>query len=1242
MRWALVVVISLLTPVSCSQQPTLSELLYQAQQAERTEPKTAIKLYQQALELAPNSVVLMLKIAKLMLQWEPESEREAAQFLCKAWKLLLDEPITTAALRREIFQMLFHPLPTNPDRNPFLSLSLEERKEFITTLRENDPALTKAQIATAYLLAKEFEKGIDLFRQAVIEEYWGVVRFLPKMGLTEEHLKQIRSKWREEALKTNNPKLWLAVIELDLNLKSPSFYDDFKIALEVVKGNNDLMKDLAGMMLRAGFREGYWEVYALIKPSYEPKSIWDFLAGFDHALATQNLTMAKAWLEAFVASAGTSHIGDFLAPHRIQKMLQNGWRDWLAELLTPERFSIHILSWILKEEELSEERFNFWVKRFLRPDDENRWSALKTALKSLYSELKLKHEDEKAARIAEWSSSLFSEDTNFLGWLAENLKTQGHLTRAYEAYRLVFTKVASVDLVAQKADFKILWRDLDEPEERITNWSAKVIHSLFELATKLKLLSELREWLWSERQKFALPFYVLLAKQWWREKDYNEAIRWLEEALRIAKEQNWTDDAYLQALYNSSSMWMEQTKLRIQFARTEGLFYPETYVLRIRCLLALGRKDNASQVANEAKNLYPIYPFHAEIPEWKDLIGTEPSETIGSENHFQESAVDLPVKDLLTLAWTLIRTDHCDIASKLASKAFPDKPHLEQGLLLAIDLFRRRVDGSLPFWEWLQALRGDYAWNFIIRIASTVKSIGDPSLANAFVLTVLLCTDESLYAKATRKMISRLWEQGRNWQALKPEDKTALEAMIAKRLNPFALRDLLESTHDDSFRNWLSHLHIQFACRSATLLLSLMEQYALLIPKEHWQAWLNALSVIHWDCANDDLIGFRVRRILVDLNRRKLSEEACSLLEIALQKLSPEQKLELSDWIAYLGVKVPDPKNGGWAGGLLKVKVVKSLQRRDEAINACLTALKLTPSVREKLEVLDILAELDPSAAFNEVSTLVVALKSKGKQEDGIRRIGPVLLKVAKQDKGLAEKVVPLVVDLKEVLPEWWTRDSMYFRNFAWIYFLADKPHEGVEILFSSWSEPRVRPLILSSAIDTMVVSFLPLSAKQAIFQRLKSLSEWGEFTGEMWAEAFRFTEFLTASLRERDAEGKISPTLDLDNLNLIANILETSVLSFPSVSEGFLKEVLWQFARFAGEPIYTSKVAPAWFQVVVKAIQKLALTLGGKNKAGEWLREWLANAERKANSYFTYQQFVRSKWFKKLNEFANELLIGR
>lgn len=1239
---AVLVTVSFVYP----QQPTLGELLYQAQQMERVNPKTALKLYRQAIELAPNSPILMLKTAKLILEYESENEREAAQLLCKAWNLLLNEPITAAELRVEIFQTLFKTTSLHPYRCVFMSLSPKEQQEFVATLRENDPALTKSQIANAYLLVGEFEKGVELLRQAAIEGNWSDTVFLLQMDLPKENLRWIQRQWRKEALKTRNPNLWLAVMKLACKVEPQSFRKDFKTAFEAVKGDEKLMKDLAELALQCDFEEGYWEVYASIKPTTEPQTIWDFLAGFDHALATRNLTMAKRWVAALGEGHPVSHKGSLLAIHRIRKMVQNGWRNWLAELLTPESFSGFTLLTILKEEEFSEEHFNFWVKRFLQPDNEKRRSELKSTLKSLCSELEFRQENEKALRLLEWSVSIFPEDVDFLGSMARKYKVLGYWAPAYESYQRVFIKVAGEDLVAHRTNFKSEWLALDKSQEETLHGLAEIIHSLFEIATRLKRLSELRDWLWAERQKFALPFYVLIAKKWWQENEPGEAVRWIEEALRVAKERNWTGDASLQAKFHSLPVWAEREKLRTQFARTEGLFYPETFILRVRCLLALGKRDEAKQIASEAKSLYPNYPFHFAIHEWKDLSSIDWDEAIRlqaetmQDDYFQES-IDLPIRDLFLLAWTLVRSDRCNEASKLAEKFFPERHHLVQGLLLAFDLFKRRVEGCLPFWKWLQTSAGNFAWGFLWETATAIKSVGETSLANALVLTVLLCSDESVDAKANRRLIFQLWTQDENWQVLNPEDKAVLEAVIAKRLNPSALQDLLDFARDETFRNWLSHLRLQFACRSATLLTSLMEQHASLIPKEHWQAWLNALSATHWDDTNDDLLDFRVRGILAELNRRKLTEEARSLLQIALQKLSPRQRLKLWDRVVALRFEIPDPKDGDWSGWLLKAKVAQTRQKQDEALSACLTALKFAPSLGEKLEVLDTLAELDPVVAFNEVSALIVAVKPNGEFEGELWRLGPVFLKIAIQSKNLAEKVATLVDELEGSLPKWWTRSDEFFKNFAWVYFLANKPKEGIETLFGSWNEPHARGPILASAIDTMVVTFLPSTVKETVFQRLKLLSEKGELTEALWAEAMRYAlHFTTGSLRARDKEGKILPTLDLEGLNLLASLLETSVLSSPSVSEEFLEMLFFQFTRFAGEPVYTSKVAPAWFQVLTKAVLKLIPTFGDQVKAAEWLRERLKNAEE-AKSRSVYRQFMRSEWFKKLRDFANELLAA-
>lgn len=94
-----------------------------------------------------------------------------------------------------------------------------------------------------------------------------------------------------------------------------------------------------------------------------------------------------------------------------------------------------------------------------------------------------------------------------------------------------------------------------------------------------------------------------------------EALQWLDEAFAIARERGWLKDAEIHALIYrllrspNPQDFKQALKLQAKFERTAELFHPDTYELRLNCLLSLGKKDEERKVLEEATRLYPDHPF---------------------------------------------------------------------------------------------------------------------------------------------------------------------------------------------------------------------------------------------------------------------------------------------------------------------------------------------------------------------------------------------------------------------------------------------------------------------------------------------------------------------------------------------------------------------------------------------------------------------------------------------------------
>jgi tetratricopeptide (TPR) repeat protein len=300
----------------------------------------------------------------------------------------------------------------------------------------------------------------------------------------------------------------------------------------------------------------------------------------------------------------------------------------------------------------------------------------------------------------------------------------------------------------------------------------------------------------------------------------------LEEALAIAKERGWLGDAEIHAqvhymLRSPDPRAVEEAmKLREKVARTSGLFHPETYEMRLTCLLRLGRTEDAKRVLDEARRLYPDHPFTDRVQGLAQIAITEWNEELKREIERWQNLAAPNYAALVRLAYATVKAGKTNEAKGIADKLMAGMPEWREGYIRAVEFFARRIDAVAPFARWVSETASNSRWRHAVEEAgNAIRILGETSLYGAFMLSSVLLFSDSEGDQPQRmalpheltqlvEVASKDW-----WFLMTDEDKERLRSVLTEeRINMHALNqlkllshraDLFGSDGGESFRKWL-------------------------------------------------------------------------------------------------------------------------------------------------------------------------------------------------------------------------------------------------------------------------------------------------------------------------------------------------------------------------------------------------------------------------------------------------------
>jgi tetratricopeptide (TPR) repeat protein len=1235
------------------QEPLLGDLLIQAWQADQqNRVGVASSLYARAIALQPENPLLHIKRAEMLILLDRPDE--VARHIVQAIEILSKDPKSPVDLKRYACDLLMGRLPVELRTrrmqlgydyegwlfpSPFSTLPTERRKQISQLVPKEWLFPTKVSEGWFLLSIGEREKGLAVLKEAAIKgDIRETIHALMSNSISKEQRAQIAQSWLQEAERTENPFLWLVALHLLWRTgQIDAFRASFQKALERLKDQPALLLDLAEMCRRMGWVAEQKQVLALLPPSLRPApTIADIRREFTRALDEGDFAKTKALVRALTDFP--DHFRSIvLSADSIRKMLGRGWHDFVVELiqldLVPE-LPYDTKEVLLQDAAFNPSRFSHWMRLFLsKPEGDIRRSGV-NLLQSAASVID-KREPERAIWLLEQGLLIFPDEPNLLRSLAFAYEQAGYPHRTIEILK---------DLLRRSIEAGIV--------------DSNALGRIWDIALRYKQLPEIEAWLKEQRPNFPLGYFPAIARLYLQIAKPKEALNWLEEALAIAKERGWLGDAEIHAqvhymLRSPDPRAVEEAmKLREKVARTSGLFHPETYEMRLTCLLWLGRTEDAKRVLDEARRLYPDHPFTDRVQGLAQIAITDWNEELKREIERWQNLAAPNYDTLVRLAYATVKAGKTNEAKELAGKLMAGMPEWREGYIRAVEFFAHRIDAVVPFARWFSETASNSRWRHAVEeTGNAIRILGETSLYGAFMLSSVLLFSDSEGNQPQRmalpheltqlvEVASKDW-----WFLMTDEDKERLRSILTKeRINMHALNqlkllshraDLFGSDGGKSFRKWLET--IQGSQRkSAQVLICQLRERLPQIDREQLRQLISQLEQADWSDANlCPLTFFQLPKRIADKGFR---DEAIALLQIAIKHAPQEQKANLMAQLTELTGKLPEQPKGSEAkdgkAWLIQAQAAWMAGRHNEAKQAALKALEFGLSVNEQVDALKVLASSDPELALKLVSEQLskfLVAEPNSDTPNHLIRLADVLFEISKARKDLAAKVVPVLERVSNFSEG--TKINTY-SQLALVHFWAGNKMQGITILFEQLDKGKPE-WNLHKVIGVMIRADISEDVRSEIAQRLGSYIQSRRVSLSTLARELGNVRELTLmgsfDPRTRRSLLEISP----DGLVALARLLKRQLDATETIiPREFLEETLRRVHHFAlvkkpfsQERLLPDEVVNAWWELFEAAFQKALKTPGAAKSLKQWLRQfWVERPDT---------EFSKTVWFEKLKGLA-------
>ena len=1251
--WILGLLILVLNGIS-PQEPLLGDLLNQGWQAElRNEISKASSAYARAVALRPEDPLLRLKYAEMLILLDRPDE--VARQLVQALELLSKDPKAPVDLKRFICDLLMGRLPTELRQrrmqlgydyegwlfpSPFATLPVETQKQVLKLVPKDWLFPTKASEAWFLLSIGEKEQGLKLLQEAAAEgDFKAPVYTLMSPFVRKEQRIQIAQNWLRDAERKQNPFLWLATLHLLWRTgQIDAFRSGFPKAIAAMRDQPALLVELAELCRQMRWDAGRKQVIDLLPPSLKPApEIADLLKEFQKALDEGDLAKVKVLIRILVDFPDLFR-STVLGSSSIRKMLGHRWHDFVVELiqldLVPE-LPYETRQVLLRDAAFNPSLFSHWMRLFMSNSSRSLQETVVNLLEATAGDIN-EPEPEKAIWLLEQGLLICPDEPRLLKLLALAYNRAGYPNRAIEILKGVVLRSAKEGFLDSYA-----------------------LGRLWDIAYWHQQLPELIDWLRAHREQLPLSYFVETARLCLQKNKVQEALQWLDEALTIAKERGWLGDAeiHAQAYYLVKSpdpaVAEEGQKLRAKVMRTHMLFYPSTYELRLTCLLRLGRKEEAEQVLDEAKRLYPDYPFTRHVQGLAQIAVTDWNEALQREIERWQNLGAPNYAALIHLAYATYRAGKASEAKQIADKLMAGNPHWRDGYLLAVEMFSQGVDKLVPFVRWVHRMavseRRFASWHRAVESTeAAIRTVGEHSLASAFMLASVLLFPEVEGTDLHEMMQMVEFGAHQWWASLKGEDRERLKAVLQKeRINMYALnlmttlsyrRDLMSIAEGEALRKWIESLKGS-QTQSAKSLICQIRRNLPQIDKDRLGQLLAALERANWSDANWCPLIFGLPMPLAkELAQRGFREEAIKLLQIAIKHVPEEHKANLMAQLTELTGKLPERPKGEEAkdgkAWLLQAQIAWRTQRHEEAKQAALKALELGLPLEDQAEALKVLAEVAPEDALKQIQQRLpnfLVTQPNTDPPNHLLKLANTIYRIAETRKDLAADAAPLLERACN-FSEWMMVNT--FSELALVHLWAGNKLRGITVLFEQLGKGKPQ-WNLRKVIGAMVRSDVPPEARRQISEHLRSYLLSRKVSLSTIADEIGSVEELNLlgsfNPQTRRSLVEVAP----ESLMTLAKLLMEHLREFEGiVPREFLEKVLHLVKGFAvvkkpfsQERLLPDEVVDAWWELFEAAFKKAARTQSDAQSLKQWLRKFYVE---RPDTYFS-----QTVWFERLRKLA-------
>lgn len=1231
MRWRSLALI--LTILACVAQAdtsstALGDWLQKAWEAERQANwKSASNAYAEALILRPDDAMINLKLAEMLIY--QQSSEASAPYLVAALQGFCKDPKSPDDLKHLVADVLMGRMPAGWRNQqffgyyspPYSYLSEETKKKIQTLVPREWLYASKTDQAAELIKAGKVDGGVDIVKDVVLSGDWRTGTWLlASKLLTQKQRTSVLQSWRRDAQKSRSPFLSMVVLQA---YSSGDQVAEFKSALpeclDALRTQPGLLSVLLDLCQRMRWDDEVRKIRPLLPAG--PASAKEALESFTKSLADKNL--ARTELDILrITGDYPDQSREVIRSENIRQMLRNGWDDLVIRLLPDEsmrKASADLDRVLLTESVFNPGRFDYWIKRITSTDwrqDSLRWVILDAA-----NNVQAR-QPEQAIWLVEQGHRISPKDASILGGLAKAYAETGYTDKGLGMLR--------------------------EPMEEQVKVGTEIDHEVFAafwaIGRDARKLDKVTGDLWEWHDKLSVTCCVEIA---WNCVGYTPggdeaALAWIDEAARHVEVNGWTGDAEVMAKYSaliSDNRQAEAQEFRKTINRSVMLYEAGTYEMRMRLLLKLGRKVEALKVYEEAKKIYPHFPFEDHIE------GMAAAVPINWEQELPKAKERLraasmpgsqhpPCQEIMRLAFALATLNKDSEADSLSGELMPLLPRWQKTLPLASAMFKLRLDALLPFASYSTTVprqSGDNPLGGSVSLwTSAISTLGDKSLAGSYAVAAPLLSHIDFNVSDTTVAHRDLATL--SWADITEPDRAVLKTLLSKqKLNPGALELMsgLYMREDKSWKAWISGL-ISSQTGTAVASIAKLKEFSTNSTPFQVRDWLDGLE------KSDDWTGVRwdeLAGIADGLAFRYMKAEAIRLVKAAISHAPESSKKAMQTELAKLSssreaaAETKPTTSADWLASAAKLRYSKP----SEAPTACVRALDSAKTLRERADALALLAEIDPADGIKRISRSINDFLVVGDNTSSLYRIADGLVNAAYANHDYASKVIPLLDRAVEFSSN--MRENCDAKR-AVVHLIAGDTERGLDLLFTGAGE---RYQGIGSVLGTCVRGDIPPAASTAVNKRLAAFLESAKPSLSDLSEAiYRCSEISsTSNSYTRNGVEVYNTQVSPGGVKSVAVAMENYAAKQPSVVPLKLLERVGEVNVSVQErKDLPSDCGAAWYHLFEALVKKSADSPDAAKSSADWLKGWL--------EWRSGMDFGKTKLFAQMQALAKSIEAGK